>query len=66
MMARTAIRIAVAGVIAASVLGAGWATTAHHQRDGSVGTGSVRHLSLPDDLLPPPVAKWPACPNCYG
>jgi len=59
MTTRAAVRILVAGLVAATALGAGTATTAHRQRE-------VRPLSVGNyGQLDPPAGKWPACPNCF-
>jgi hypothetical protein len=73
MIKGTAVRIAVAGVIAAAALGAGVATTAHQPRTGTVwANGGGIPPRMPDDPPPlpgddtdPPRPVKPGCPNCF-
>ena len=72
MIRGTAVRIAMAGVLAVAALGAGVATTARHVRPGTVwANGGYRPPTMPDD--PPPIPGEdpvprpvkPGCPNCF-
>jgi hypothetical protein len=67
MITRVAVRIAVAGVVAAAALGVGPATTAHHPRTATaLAVDGLVPPPLPGEPTSRPTDTWPACPNCFG